>query len=86
MLTTWESLQANTHLKIDDNDWLVVEQLQVSFESYYGALTNLPLQDVELKCTYLSNKDGECLVISFNNTDQSYKAYQGWWIDPMELA
>ena len=89
-LPVWESLQPNTQLKIEENEWLVVEQLQVGFVSYYGALQNLPLQNIKLKCTYLSNTQGECLVLTFNNHNgfakETHKAYQGWWLDPMDLT
>lgn len=82
-LPSWESLQPNTHLKIKKNEWLVVEKLQVSFESYYGDLQNLPKNNQKLKCSYLSNTQGECLVLAWKG--KSHKAYQGWWLDPMDL-
>lgn len=91
-LPAWESLQANTHLTLaeenNENDWLVVEQLQVEFVSFFGALNHVPLQNVKLKCVYLSNTEGECLVISYgsNNNTKNHKAYQGWWLDPMDLT
>lgn len=89
-LPTWESLQVNTHLKIRESEWLVVEQLKVKFASYYGALKNLSQEDIELKCIYLSNIQGECLVLSFNHQNglvtEPPKAYQGWWLDPMDLT
>ena len=88
-LPEWELLQPNTQLKIKDKEWLVVEQLKVNFVGYYGALQNLPLQNNKLKCSYLSNTEGECLVLTFTQDSLAHnkvKAFQGWWLDPMDLS
>jgi len=88
-LPAWEQLQPNTHLNINDKEWLVVEQLQVTFVGFYGALQNLPLQNNKLKCSYLSNTYGECLVLTFTKNsfaEITVKAFQGWWLDPMDLS
>ncbi len=88
-LPVWESLQPNTQLTIEQNEWLVVEQLEVNFVSYFGSLQNLPLKNIKLQCIYCSNTDGECLVLSFTNyslKENTLKAYQGWWLDPMDLT
>jgi len=82
-LPNWEALQPNTHFKIKDQDWLVVERLRVSFESYFGDLHNLPEVDQQFDCTYMSNTEGECLVIVWK--DNAHRAFQGWWLDPLDI-
>ena len=91
-LPAWSSMQPNTLLSIDDDktksEWLVVEKKEVTFVAYHGSLKNIPVQNKQLKCTYLSNTEGDCLVLVFDNhgySDSPHNAYQGWWLDPMDL-
>jgi len=88
MMPVWESMQPNTHLKLGYDDWLVVEKCEPRFVGYRGVLLNIPISDHNLKCIFLSNTEGECLVLvvdSITGDSTRYKAFQGWWLDPMDI-
>ncbi|MEB8434538.1 hypothetical protein OO007_20030 [Cocleimonas sp. KMM 6892] len=91
-LPAWSSMQPNTQLIIETAEWLVVEKREVNFVAFYGELQNLPLQNSQIQCSYLSNTEGECLVLVSTGQPKSgsahypYTAYQGWWLDPMDLV